>query len=214
MQIHPSVSLRPKLGTRPFLFIFAILALPAGSTSVFSQGGQQSPVARLISSSAIHTVSRPRRVEEIGVESSSLTAAATTAFADANTVERTAFTKTNEARVKNGLTPLTWDPVLCLMARMHSLEMAKRGYFAHETPEGLEPKDRARALGILHFRVLGENIAYNKGYQDPGAFAAERWMMSGAHRANILYIGFQASAIGTFVAADGSVYLTQVFITR
>src|SRR5882762_3501371 len=31
------------------------------------------------------------------------------------------------------------------------------------------------------------------------------------HRANMLYIGFQASAIGSYVAADGSVYLTQVF---
>lgn len=97
---------------------------------------------------------------------------------------------------------------------MHSEDMAQRGYFAHETPEGLEPKDRGRALGILHFRVLGENIAFNKGLEDPGAFAVERWMLSGGHRVNILYIGFQASAIGSYVAADGSVYLTQLFITR
>ena len=167
-----------------------------------------------MSSSAVHSVSRPRRVEEVTANHLSLSADATPAFAEANTVERTAFTKINAARVENGLTPLSWDPVLCLMARMHSQEMATRGYFAHETPEGLAPKDRARALGILHFRVLGENIAYNKGYEDPGAFAAERWLLSGAHRGNILYIGFQASAIGTYVAADGSVYLTQVFITR
>lgn len=206
-----------KLGCRPGtgpLFVFAILGLFAGSSSAFGQGGQQPPVARLISSSAVQTASQPRRVEEIAMNGSSLSVATTAAFAEANAVERTAFTKINEARVKNGLTPFAWDPVLCFMARMHSQEMAKRGYFAHETPEGLEPKDRARALGILHFRVLGENIAYNRGYEDPGAFAAERWMMSGAHRANILYIGFQASAIGTYVAADGSVYLTQVFITR
>lgn len=209
-----SVRLGRRPGAAAFIFVFAVLLLFASSSSAFGQGGQQSPVARLISSSAVHTVSRPRRVEEIAANSSSLSEAATPAFAEANAVERTAFTKINEAREKNGLMPLDWDPVLCLMARMHSEEMAKRGYFAHETPEGLQPKDRARALGILHFRVLAENIAYNKGYEDPGAFAAERWMMSGAHRGNILYIGFQASAIGTYVAADGSVYLTQVFITR
>jgi uncharacterized protein YkwD len=92
--------------------------------------------------------------------------------------------------------------------------MALVGFFSHETPEGLQPKDRARALGILHFRVLAENIAYNKGYEDPGGFAVERWMISPGHRANILYIGFQTSAIGSFVATDGSVYLTQVFINR
>ncbi|MEO7971219.1 MAG: CAP domain-containing protein [bacterium] len=136
------------------------------------------------------------------------------AFEDATTIERTAFDKTNEARVQNGLQPLAWDPLLCKMARMHSEDMARRGYFAHETPEGLEPKDRGRALGLLHFRVLAENIAFNKGFADPGAFAVERWMTSGGHRANILYIGFQSSAIGSYVAADGSVYVTQVFLTR
>ncbi len=215
MQIfNRRVSPARRPGAGAFIFVFAVLSLFAGSSSAFGQGGQQPSVARLISSSAVHTVSRLRRVEEIGVSSSSLSAAATPAFAEANAVERTAFTKINEAREENGLTPLAWEPVLCLMARMHSEEMAKRGYFSHETPEGLQPKDRARALGILHFRVLAENIAYNKGYEDPGVFAAERWMMSGAHRANILYIGFQASAVGTYVAADGSVYLTQVFIMR
>jgi uncharacterized protein YkwD len=92
--------------------------------------------------------------------------------------------------------------------------MAQRGFFSHETPDGLQLKERARANGILHFRVIAENIAYNKGYDDPGAFAVERWMISSGHRANILYIGFQASAIGSYVSADGSVYLTQVFIAR
>ena len=100
------------------------------------------------------------------------------------------------------------------MARAQSERMAQLGYLSHETPEGLQLKDRARGNGILHFRVIGENIAYNKGYKDPGGFAVERWLISDGHRANILYVGFQAAAIGSYVAADGSVYLTQVFIAR
>jgi uncharacterized protein YkwD len=92
--------------------------------------------------------------------------------------------------------------------------MATLGFFSHETPEGLQLKDRAHQTGILHFRVIAENIAYNKGYADPGGFAVERWMISSGHRANILYVGFQASAIGSYVAPDGSTYLTQVFIAR
>jgi uncharacterized protein YkwD len=91
--------------------------------------------------------------------------------------------------------------------------MARQGYFSHETLEGLQVKDRARASGVPRFRVIGENIAYNKGYEDPGGFAVERWMISPGHRANILY-GFEASAIGSYVSTDGSVYLTQVFIAR
>jgi uncharacterized protein YkwD len=174
-------------------------------------------VVRLISSSVVGTASRPRRATEpLSVTSEAVVGIAPSlpSIDDATTIERTAFDKTNEARVQNGRPPLAWDPLLCRMARMHSEDMARRGYFAHETPEGLEPKDRGRALGILHFRVLAENIAFNKGFADPGAFAVERWMTSGGHRANILYIGFQASAVGSYVAPDGSVYLTQVFITR
>src|SRR6266851_4793110 len=203
------------IGPHFITLAFIAIGLVATSPSAFAQTGQGQPMARLISSSVINAASRPRRVEENSSPTSEVsTAPSLPSFDDASTIERTAFEKTNEARLRNGLPPLAWDPLLCRMARMHSEDMAQRGYFAHETPEGLEPKDRGRALGILHFRVLGENIAYNKGFADPGAFAVERWMLSSGHRANILYIGFQASAVGSYVAADGSVYLTQVFITR
>lgn len=135
-------------------------------------------------------------------------------FDDATTIERRAFDRTNQERVKSGLPRLIWDSELCRMARLHSENMGRLGFFAHETPEGMRLKERARSMGILHFRVIAENIAYNKGYEDPGVFAVERWMLSAGHRANILYIGFQSSAIGSYVSKDGSVYLTQVFINR
>jgi uncharacterized protein YkwD len=92
--------------------------------------------------------------------------------------------------------------------------MSRQGFFSHATPEGLRLRERARLVGIIHYSVLGENIAYNQGYEDPGAFAVERWMLSPKHRANILSTEFRAMAIGSFVAPDGSVYLTQTFITR
>ena len=100
------------------------------------------------------------------------------------------------------------------MARAHSESMVRRGFFSHVTPNGSRMTDRARAAGIAHFRALGENIAYNQGYDDPGGFAVENWMLSPGHRANILNPEFQESAIGVFVAADGTVYLTQEFIRR
>ena len=131
-----------------------------------------------------------------------------------NDIEKRAFEQTNVARIKNGLPPLAWDGEVCRMARAHSENMSRRGFFSHATPEGLRLRDRARLVGIIHYSVLGENIAYNQGYEDPGAFAVERWMLSPKHRANILSTEFRAMAIGSFVAADGSVYLTQTFITR
>ena len=135
-------------------------------------------------------------------------------FHQATAIERIVFELTNLERVENGLLPLAWDNELCRLARQHSEDMGGRGYFDHETPEGLFPKDRARAAGLRGFRVIAENIAYNKGYENPGAYAVQRWMKSSGHRANILFSSFQYSAIGSYVASDGSVYLTQVFISR
>ena len=131
-----------------------------------------------------------------------------------NDIEKRAFEQTNVARIKNGLPPLAWDGEVCRMARAHSENMSRQGFFSHATPEGLRLRDRARLVGIIHYSVLGENIAYNQGYEDPGAFAVERWMLSPKHRANILSTEFRAMAIGSFIAPDGSVYLTQTFITR
>ena len=170
------------------------------------------PVPRLLTHNMELNGSRPRVVRS-GSPASPEAKSISPSILDATDVERSAFEKTNQARSDNGLAPLTWDPDLCRLARVHSESMALIGYFDHETPEGLQLKDRARALAI-RFKVIGENIAYNKGYSDPGAFAVERWMKSGGHRANILYAGFQSSAIGSYVASDGSVYLTQVFISR
>lgn len=131
-----------------------------------------------------------------------------------NRIERSAFDRTNDHRVRVGLPRLEWDAALCRMARHHSEAMARAGYFSHETPEGLRLKDRAREAGIAQFRLIAENIAYNQGLEDPGAFAVERWMLSIGHRVNILYRGFQTVAVGSYVSPDGRVFLTQIFIER
>jgi uncharacterized protein YkwD len=163
----------------------------------FGQEPKAQPVARLITS--LVPVTRP---------------SAPPATIEPNDIEKRAFEQTNLMRTQNGLAPLAWDGDVCRMARIHSESMSRQGYFSHVTPEGLRLRDRAREAGILRYVVLGENIAYNQGYEDPGAFAVERWMASEKHRANILSPEFRAMAIGSFVAPDGSVYLTQTFITR
>lgn len=205
-----------KIVARSIASILLLLAPLAFSQIAVAQNIQPRPVARLLSDPAADArYTRPRRVR---VEENSLVAAGAIAsnslsFDAATAVERRAFEQTNLARVENGLAPLAWDAELCLLARTHSERMGVQGFFSHDTREGLHLKERAHASRI-RFRVIGENIAYNKGYDDPGGFAVERWLISSGHRANILYAGFQTSAIGSYVAADGSTYLTQVFITR
>lgn len=174
-----------------------------------AQNSATPPVARLISSNA-DLYHRPRLSET--TESKAEIVSPT--LSEASDIERRAFELTNVNRLRNGLPELTWDAELCRMAREHSERMARQKFFSHATPNGERLKDRARAVGIGRFRVLAENIAYNQGYDDPGAFAVQRWMISAGHRANILHSGFEGSAVGVFVSSDGAVYLTQAFIAR
>lgn len=220
VKLNTPVTPFSKITVRSITFALLALASLALCQSTLAQNLRPRPVARLISDPVAGArLSRPRRVRlEESTPVTTITAEAATtnspSLDDATAIERRAFQQTNQARVENGLAPLAWDSELCRMARAHSEQMALQGFFSHETPQGLQLKERARASGIFHFRVIGENIAYNRGYDDPGGFAVERWMTSSGHRANMLYGGFQASAIGSYISADGSVYLTQVFIAR
>jgi uncharacterized protein YkwD len=180
------------------------------SHSTSAQETKPQPVARLISAGPINTA--PKRISPPGMASTAPSTSPT--LEQANAIERRAFEQTNLVRAQNGLPLLRWDADVCRMARDHSANMSREGFFSHTTPDGKRLRDRARLVGILGFSVLAENIAYNQGYEDPGAFAVERWMQSPKHRANILSPEFRAMAIGSFVAPDGSVYLTQTFITR
>jgi uncharacterized protein YkwD len=179
------------------LILISAFLLVVLCQAAFAQDGRPQPVARLITSLTPVTA-KPTSPTPL----------------EPNDIERRAFEQTNIVRVKNGLAPLVWDGEVCRMARIHSESMSRQGYFSHVTPEGFRLRERARLVGIYQYNVLAENIAYNQGYDDPGAFAVERWMQSEKHRANILSPEFRAMAIGSFVAADGSVYLTQTFITR
>jgi uncharacterized protein YkwD len=213
MICQPSLRIRTVFTT---LLVIASFELTAAYVS--AQTVEPRPVARLISSSkSVESAEYPRsrRIDTIspGAKSTPGTSAYP-GLTDANSIERRAFEETNYVRTKNGLRPLVWNPELCILARKHSENMARMGFFGHETPEGMRLRDRARSAGIRGWRVLAENIAYNQGFSDPGAFAVERWMISPGHRANILDSGFEGVAIGSYVAADGRVYLTQVFITR
>ncbi len=193
---------------------FLILVLAGTCANAFAQQVDQR-VSRLLEVKAVEsTFSRPRKINVPAVTTAETAKPNPFSFQEATSIERTAFDLTNDARVANGLQPLHWDAELCRLARAHSEDMAQRAFFDHETPEGLKPKQRARLFGIYGFRVIAENIAYNKGYDDPAALAVDRWLNSSGHRANILYNRFQYSATGSYVSSDGSVYLTQVFISR
>ena len=110
------------------------------------------------------------------------------------------------------MSELTERSRLTEVARAHSEDMVRRGYFSHVSPEGKDVADRVRADG-LRYRRVAENIQMSRGARDTAQSAVDSWMNSEPHRGSILDPGFVETGVGVAVAEDGEIYFTQVFMT-
>ncbi|MBI4817862.1 MAG: hypothetical protein HY791_16500, partial [Deltaproteobacteria bacterium] len=78
--------------------------------------------------------------------------------------------------------PVTYEPHLQASARAHSADMAARGYYSHNSPEGSTPSDRTLHAGYSG-PVVGENIAAGQVSPEDVVHA---WLLSPGHCANML----------------------------
>jgi uncharacterized protein YkwD len=129
-------------------------------------------------------------------------------------LEKFAFDLVNKKRAENNLTPIAWSDEIAGIARLHSENMVKFNFFGHRGADGKMVDDRADEVGLSRWTLLGENVAFNRGYQNPIETAVEKWMLSPTHRENILNDRWKESAIGIAVTNDGTYYFTQVFLRR
>jgi uncharacterized protein YkwD len=121
--------------------------------------------------------------------------------------EEQAVALLNADRTAQGLPPLRVNLTMAALAREYAQDMIDRGYFSHVSPDGEAFTDRLARYGV-GFRSAGENLGMNGSVA-----AAERMLMnSPAHRANILGKDFAEVGVGVRSAADGSVYVVQVFV--
>ena len=112
----------------------------------------------------------------------------------------------NKERIAAGLKPLAPDPELTEVARRHSADMFARGYFAHDTPEGISPFDRMHAANV-RFTTAGENLALA-----PTIPVAHTGLMnSPGHRANILRPEFGRVGIGVMDGGMRGLMVSQEF---
>ncbi|MGA8115818.1 MAG: CAP domain-containing protein, partial [Actinocatenispora sp.] len=112
----------------------------------------------------------------------------------------------NEERTKAGCPAMRNDDRLADAAVKHSKDMAQRGYFDHNTPEGVTPWDRIKAEDYQ--QPSAENIA--AGQPTPEA-VVEAWMNSSGHRANILNCSSRATGVGFYHGGSYQYYWTQDF---
>jgi uncharacterized protein YkwD len=128
-------------------------------------------------------------------------------------LEQRCLDEVNRIREAKGLAPFRFSEDLLRVARDHSRRMAEENFFAHEDPDGDTVRQRVDRANI-RWRMIGENLAYSTGYTNPVAASMTGWMGSPGHRKNILDPDFRLSAIGVWIAPSGTVYFTEIFLTR
>ncbi len=92
------------------------------------------------------------------------------------------FKDVNQERKESGLSELHIDEKLNKAAFLKAQDMLEKGYWAHESPDGVQPWQWF-AKAEYSYDVAGENLAKNftssKG-------AVDAWMRSPSHKANVL----------------------------
>lgn len=154
---------------------------------------------------------------------------------DISSIERLVHTFINAEREKQGLPRLLWNQSLNVIAQRHSIDMAKRNYFSHISPDGADFSDRYKAAhfscsiqkGLNVFSGaenisrdnLYDSISYRNGVptfkwkspEDIARSVVARWMKSPPHRKNILFPHWGSQGIGVSISHDGKVFLTENF---
>ena len=178
------------------LAIFAFFLLSILATDTFSQFREKA---------TLDALTRPRVSEKVEKSEKNL---------NVSELEKLAFELINKERAAKNLEALIWKDDLARVARLHSQNMADGNFFNHRGLDGSMVNDRANSLGVRRWQAIGENIAFNQGYENPAEFAVECWMDSSAHRENLLNARWQETGVGIAVAANGAYYFTEVFLER
>ncbi len=99
---------------------------------------------------------------------------------------------TNDQRTANNASPLAENALLKAAAEQKAKDMATRGYFAHNTPEGYLPWYWLQKVGYQYDHA-GENLAVN--FTD-SKDVVDAWMKSPTHRENIVKPIYTETGIG------------------
>lgn len=120
--------------------------------------------------------------------------------------EMALFEIINLERKKADIELLVFDEKISNIAADHSLDMFKKNYFSHTSPDHLDVGNRLTDNGII-FKYAGENIAIAGNIKT----AHHGLMKSEGHRLNILDPNFKKVGIGIIDAGPFQQMITQNF---
>jgi uncharacterized protein YkwD len=105
----------------------------------------------------------------------------------------------NAQRAAHGLRPLQSSGDLRRAAHLHAVDMVRRRYFDHRSPDGRTVAQRVKRTGYLTGArrwALGEDIGWGSGTAASPAGIVDAWMKSPGHRAVILDRRFREVGLG------------------
>jgi len=111
----------------------------------------------------------------------------------------------NDARRAGGCPGLAWDDDIAGVARAHSVDMIRRGFFSHSNPDGDDPFERLTRAKVT-YRAAAENILQGA---TTGRRAHDMWMGSPGHRANMMNCALTHHGVGRVDS-----WWTHVFVRR
>ena len=122
------------------------------------------------------------------------------------------FDLVNRQRARVNRSQLDWDERIAGVARAYSERMAREKFFDHYDPQGKAAVDRAAKVPGWH--VIGENLFMSELLPSLSGFVVKSWMGSTSHQTNMLDPRWTATGIGIGRAANGDVYITQLFTRK
>jgi len=119
-------------------------------------------------------------------------------------LEEAVIGRINQIRRGRGLRPLRHNGRLAAAADFHSKDMARKGYFEHDSASGSAFWRRIeRFYPSRGFRswTVGENLLWGSDTYGAG-FAVREWMNSPPHRTNLLSREWREVGIGAVTVAS------------
>jgi len=131
----------------------------------------------------------------------------------ANISPEVVISLTNEERVAAGLEPLVSNSLLAQAALAKGTDMLNKDYWAHVSPDGVEPWYFFAQSGY-EYRYAGENLA--RDFSNPSG-AVDAWMASPSHRENLLsprYREIGVAVVEGDLAGVDTTIIVQLFGTQ
>lgn len=135
-------------------------------------------------------------------------------FSDIETLELAVHEATNEFRAEEGHEPLQYNEDLAKIARNHSRNMAKEGFFSHDDHQGRTPGERVDYFGYPDAHIT-ENLSRVSGIpsdmnsaMELGGAIVSGWKDSSPHRTALLETKKIVAGVGGYVTEKREVFIT------